>query len=524
MRKNLPVTNKNYDYPANQELVSSTTEKGVISDCNEDFAAVSGFSKDELIGQAHNLVRHPDMPQAVFGQMWDYLKAGKPWMGIVKNRRKNGDHYWVDAYVSPVFEGSKVVGHESVRVKPDRARVRRAELVYQRLNAGKSAIPLPTMLWAKLRIPLIAWLSITVATFLMLEWLHESLLRIVESQEFTVPAALALGLFARRILWGARKEDNVADEAITQYVYTGGSGPMAAMLANRIFLEARIRTILGRVRSTTTQVADNAVESRREAELNLEAMEIQQAATDQVAVAINEMMATASEIAKNIQGIADLGLDGKQKSESGKATLNGASELIRQLDVVINSASQTVEALALEATEIGSILEVITAIADQTNLLALNAAIEAARAGEHGRGFAVVADEVRTLAGNTQKSASDITAIIGRLQERAGDSARAMTDGKSAVEKAVNEVSKINATFESLLEAIQQIGQRSEEVASAAEEQNQVGEEINQRVVAIKDGAQDMTERVKAGVGSIQTLTELAASQSAIIVRFERTS
>ena len=141
MRNNQPVTQRERTFPAQQRLISTTDAKGVITYCNDAFVEISGFSREELVRAPHNLVRHPDVPAAVFAHMWGTLKQGLPWMGIVKNRCKNGDHYWVNAYVTPIFEGNQVVGYESVRVKPSAEQVRRAEALYQRINTGKSAIP-----------------------------------------------------------------------------------------------------------------------------------------------------------------------------------------------------------------------------------------------------------------------------------------------------------------------------------------------------------------------------------------------
>ena len=130
MRKNLPVTDNEKTFSPNQKLISSTDLKGKIRHCNSAFVEVSGFTRDELIGQPHNIVRHPDMPPAAYENMWSHLKAGQPWMGLVKNRCKNGDYYWVSAYVTPVTENGKVVGYESVRSCPDREDVERAEKLY----------------------------------------------------------------------------------------------------------------------------------------------------------------------------------------------------------------------------------------------------------------------------------------------------------------------------------------------------------------------------------------------------------
>ena len=141
MRMNLPVTEHERTFSSDQRLISTTDLNSRITYCNDAFVAISGFTYDELVGQPHNLVRHPDMPPAVFGHMWETIKQGKPWMGIVKNRSKNGDFYWVSAYVTPIYENGRIAGYESVRSLPDEAQKRRAEKLYARLREGKSPVP-----------------------------------------------------------------------------------------------------------------------------------------------------------------------------------------------------------------------------------------------------------------------------------------------------------------------------------------------------------------------------------------------
>ncbi|MEE3306345.1 MAG: PAS domain-containing protein, partial [Pseudomonadota bacterium] len=140
MRNNQPVTQKEYKFPAHHRLISSTDKRGVIQHCNSAFVEASGFSREELIGKNHNIIRHPDMPAPVFKEMWRTLESGQSWIGLVKNRRKNGDHYWVSAFVTPVYEGKSVVGYESVRVPALNDEIARASSVYARMQEGKSAV------------------------------------------------------------------------------------------------------------------------------------------------------------------------------------------------------------------------------------------------------------------------------------------------------------------------------------------------------------------------------------------------
>ena len=136
MRTNLPVTQNGYDFPADQTLISVTDLKGRIVYCNSNFISVSGFARDELLGQPHNLVRHPDMPAAAFRDLWETVQAGRQWHGYVKNLRKDGGHYWVYATVVPNVRDGKIVGFTSVRREPSREKVAAAEAQYQEMRGS----------------------------------------------------------------------------------------------------------------------------------------------------------------------------------------------------------------------------------------------------------------------------------------------------------------------------------------------------------------------------------------------------
>ena len=140
MKINLPVTQNEVSLTDSIRLISTTNLKGIITYANQELIDISGFSEEELLNKNHNLVRHPDMPAAAFKDLWDTLKQGKAWMGIIKNRCKNGDFYWVDAYVTPIYEAGQITGYQSVRTKPEQAHVERAEKLYADISAGKTSI------------------------------------------------------------------------------------------------------------------------------------------------------------------------------------------------------------------------------------------------------------------------------------------------------------------------------------------------------------------------------------------------
>ena len=141
MKNNQPITQNEVVLSDGAHLVSSTNVKGLITHCNQAFIDISGFSKEELMDHAHNIVRHPDMPEAAFADMWNKISAGHHWQGLVKNRCKNGDFYWVDAYVTPVLDNGKIVGYESVRIKPKQDQIDRAEKAYKKIQKGQAPLP-----------------------------------------------------------------------------------------------------------------------------------------------------------------------------------------------------------------------------------------------------------------------------------------------------------------------------------------------------------------------------------------------
>jgi len=213
----------------------------------------------------------------------------------------------------------------------------------------------------------------------------------------------------------------------------------------------------------------------------------QQMETEQLATAMHEMVATVAEVARSTAEAASAAENTDIQAQAGKASIEKTGRALASLDKTLNDSSSVIEQLNQDSVKIGSVLEVISAIAEQTNLLALNAAIEAARAGEQGRGFAVVADEVRTLAARTQDSTKEINSIIEGLQKRAKQAVLAMQDSRENANSTINQANDTQSTLEQITIAVNRITEMSMQIASAAEEQNSVAEEINRNVVAISD-------------------------------------
>ena len=302
MRNNQPITQRERTFPAQQRLISTTDARGVITYCNDAFVEISGFSRDELIRAPHNTVRHPDVPSAVFEHMWGTLKQGLPWMGIVKNRCKNGDHYWVNAYVTPIFDQKQVIGFESVRIKPTAEQIRRAEALYSRLNNGKPAVPTRDK-WLPVLQDWLPFILVSQLSFLIGVWLNSH-------WGFALAAALSVPLGLLGLSWQQRgikrllrlAEQTTSDPLIAQ-MYTDSRGPQARLEMSILSQEARLKTCLTRLQDTAEHLNSQARQSDSLAQSSSSGLERQRVETEQVATAVNQMAATTQEVASTYSAL-----------------------------------------------------------------------------------------------------------------------------------------------------------------------------------------------------------------------------
>jgi aerotaxis receptor len=343
-RRNQSVINEEVTFAEHEELVSTTDTRGIITYANDIFCQVAGFEEHELIGKNHNIVRHPDMPKAAFKDLWDHLKEGKNWRGAVKNRCKDGRYYWVDAYVTPIYEGGTLVGYQSVRVKLDEKLKQTAEGAYKAINQGKR-IESP---WVNLNTRHIAFVVANI--LLMLATFSSSwaaLGFIVLPFIFYHYELLQTPAFLEQL----KKENDSA----CRWVYSG-TAPHSIADFHLKLNDGRKRTILGRIVDSTTQLEAGVTTLNRAAQSAKQGVENETHELHQVATAIEEMVATIEEVARNTASTSEKVGVAHSDCERATGAMTHTMEQVQHLADEVATSANSANELASEAEKIGAIM------------------------------------------------------------------------------------------------------------------------------------------------------------------------
>lgn len=664
--KHANVTQKEVLFPAGTVLITKTDTRGIITYANDAFVAVSGYSRAELMGKSHNIVRHPDMPPQAFRWLWDTLKSERPWRGMVKNRCKNGDHYWVRATVAPVIEGSKIIGYVSVRKSATRAQIAEAETLYRNLNQTGCPIvskyerfkvknwSMKGKLQTAIQIPLL--LILTLAQLYITGSLKEDALtgaeekgdlianQIIDSSNMLMVTGQIGEADNRRLLikkvtssgnvksaqvvrtqqvatqYGAGlPEEQVKDDTQRQVLESGkqkivisddASGdpvlrvvtPYQAsknfhgtdcttchavaenaivgasdllidlkpdfvridrmklqMLIGQLLLQLFLYFFIGfcvdkfirRPLADVDKEFHNIMEGNLDTELDVSIQdemgqllcEIQsmqcylRTMVDEIVTPVAYIQGCINDVDSRVTGVAQNAVTEQDHIQTIAATMEQFSQSVvevanmaadslkdaramqsiveennRNMELsitatgkvahTVETSSKTIADLGASIQKIGSIANAIKEIAEQTNLLALNAAIEAARAGEQGRGFAVVADEVRKLAERTATSTRDIATTISEITAISDDAVQSMQSAVGEVETGITLIRKNGEGLKEIMAAAGNVAQRVEHIASASQEQSTASE-----------GATQSLERIASLVSSnVQSVQDARAA------------
>jgi aerotaxis receptor len=486
MRLNLPISDVEYVLDASETIVSKTDLQGNITYVNRDFIKISGYTEEELLGAPQNILRHPDMPSAAFADMWGALKAGRAWTGMVKNRCKNGDFYWVEANAAPYLENGRIVGYTSVRVKPSRKQIESAQRLYNTENLHfpeKRSISLtfklntlffliivlmpaallsPTMMGVDMMLALAGWMMLRKAAIQPLNDMRAHL-------------------------------EQMSGGDLTARIATRGSSEATEMQHALRILQTNLKSLVGQIKEASILVSAGADDiAHGNADL-FARTEGQSSSLEQTAASMKQMTSTVRQNADAAHDANELALAAARVAGEGGAA--------------VNAVVHTMESIRASSNRIADIITVIDSMAFQTNILALNAAVEAARPGEQGRGFAVVATEVRNLAQRSATAAREITQLI--------------THSVSEIESGSRQAADAGRIMAGIVESVGKVEQYMGDISNASKEQSSGIAQINQAVAHIDAINQQNAVVVEEAALAARRMQQQAVQLGSLIGQFK---
>jgi aerotaxis receptor len=526
MRLNLPVNNREYPFPTGETLVSTTDLQGRILYCNKSFITVSGYEQDELLGQPHNMIRHPDMPEEAFRDMWQTIANGQPWSALVKNRRKDGSYYWVQANVTPLLDGDRPCGYMSVRTEASREQIQAAESLYATMRQEKERGQLLHRLEAGqlIKAGFSGWLARLGR--------HSLSMRLGGLTAMASVFGLVTGIWSAggwqaasgAGVWAALLATLVASALAVYFSQLSILGPIARVqaFANRMAagdlsssLQSHRDDVLGRLEKGLNQLCVNVRSIVRDARGEAEQM---QRVTKEIAAGNLDLSArtesqasSLEETASSMEEITGTVRQSAQTSEKVSELASKANDITVRSSQAVHVMTKTMDEIADSSRRIGEINQVVDSIAFQTNILALNAAVEAARAGEQGRGFAVVAGEVRALAQRTSSAAREIKQLIETSSQRVE------VGGKQAVQA--------QQTLDEAVATVRQVSSLVAEIHNGTQEQLTGISQVNEAIAQMDSITQKNAAMVEELASSATSLEAQAGTvaESVRIFRVDRT-
>ena len=487
-----------------KQLVYSISSTGQFTYVNDAFCYHSGYTAEELLGKNHKAISHRELPKEIEGELANCINRGFSWQGVWRYVTKNGVDLWLDTFITPQYQQSTIVGFQAVGTVPSPSLVSRASYLYDGLNKRNT--------WRLFEISRNQKFIFLFIISLIMQYFIFTEMGLLASIAAAVISITPILIFWHDIIPTALKAQAMQQtfDSISRKVYFG-TGTLSVFDFNFGMIKAKVKIILQRTLDATKPLNQIVETVQQGMDLTRNCIAQQKQDISLVSTAMSQMIESTDSIARHTSTTAE-DIEGTfEQCVQAKKGINETTDKIRHLAREVGAASSSADELSQSAKNVGALMDDIQSIADQTNLLALNAAIEAARAGEHGRGFAVVADEVRSLSSRTQASAIEIHQSLSEMLKTIEHWIKVMASTKAEAESCVGTAEQSNQKIELVYQKMQHIAELAAEIATAAEQQSAVSLEINQRIEDVHQGTEanwSQTEVVFAQMKSLKASVE----------------